>query len=697
MNLPIPSGFGVRCLARTPARVNGALTAFRYPMEPGSASAPATSPDALDALESQVLALLRGEPDGLELSTLRARIQGAEGDKLYHEAPPIDPSEGRHSTAELHRLLDMLAGATPEPPLTRTRAGYTLCRKGFRKNEPGVCPALIAALGSQNLRALFSDLWAVDALVWDKLEKASREELARLWLESPGRRLVQDLSVLDAMPHGARLGATDFSPARINAAVGLERLVTHDEIPNALRAHHELYLAVAGQEYLSIWEPKPDPTQRTQQIVRALELLEAGSPLGLRGAALRWLLDEAVDKPFYEVDGVRRDVREDLTMRLGTALRSWLAAPNENVSGRLETLALHHAARFVEGDTSEHATKRAWAIARWLQGCLRRSPFYGGDEEVLAAHLEARLSEAPTVTEGMDVLHPARFTLDDEGLSVAEISFVAAVILHYEQPRERQLLPTPMPIVHALRKLANRAATTAEKEADKARLAGHNALEWPKEDPIIVPLAARRLMTELRIGWLGHVGEEAQIDTLERFRKDPDEFGWVAFLMHREGKRLTAGARATAVTVFRDLAAANRVKPHLVGTFASGILVELSNDEVMFVLDIAAQSRPPWGPFVVDAVLGAMSTVQTNSLWSPAIERLVLWMEDTTADSKIRQNAALFAMRHLSAATKAPDRMKWLTRVADAAREQPFLTHTGLQGELRRLGLTKPNLPRTKP
>ncbi len=653
-------------------------------MEQGSA-------DTLDALETLVLARLRDDPDALDAEALRDFIRLAKHltGPLYHEPAPIDPSEGRHSTAELHRLLDMLEGEKHEPRRPRARAGYTLAPTGLRPNEPGVYPAFVAALGSRTLRARFGDLWAVDALLWDKLETASPRELATLWLESPGRRLVQDLRVLDLMAAGGRLGATDFSPARIDAAVGLES-ITKDDVPAAFREHRELYAAVPGQVYRALWQPKPEPTQHAEQIVRALELLETGSPLGLRGAALRWLLDEAVKNPFYEVDGAHRDVREDLTLRLGTALRTWLAAPNENASQRLETLALQHAARFVEDDTSDLATKRAWAIARWLQGCLRRSPFYGGDEEVLAAHLEARLSKTPTVPEGADVLHPARFSVDDRGLNVAEISFLAAVIVHYEQSRELQLLPTPMPIVQALRRLASRPITEAEEAADVARLAGRNALGWPAKDPIIVPLAARRLMTELRIGWPGHVTEEAQIDTLERFRKDHDQFKWVAFAVHREGELLTPEARKKAVEVFRELAPQKPLKARVIATFASGILEDLNDDDSAQLILLAHESNINWRPFVLDALANAAFQNNRAELFQCCLEELCNLMADENQTPKTRLNAALFAVQRI-APTKAPQREALQKRIAEIVAARSFPEHPELRSTVRRFGVAVPS------
>lgn len=699
MKLPIPSGFGVRCLAGMPARFRADFTASRPLMEQGSAPPAATSDDsdALDAVEVQVWRRFCDDADVPSIAQIRAFIAESctnSPPRLYSDPPPIDPSEGRHSAAEILCLLDVLAGAFPKIPQVRTRAGYVLGPKGFRPNEPGVEPAFVAALGAPNLRELFPDLWAIDALLWDKLDAASPKELARLWLESPGRRLVQDLRVLDLMPVGGKLGTTNFSPARIDAAIGLQQLGERD-FPTFLRAHHEFYLAVAGEQYLSLWEPQPLPEEKTKQIMRALKLLEEGSPLGLRGAALRWLLDTAVDKPHYDVEGSQRDLREDLAMRLGTALGTWLPDTNkEPIFRRLETLALHHAARFIGTDSTPEAVKRAWAIARWLQGCLRRSPFFGGDEEVLAAHLEARLSKQ-TLPNNADALHPLRFSLNDDGLNVAEVAFLAGLIVHYQQAREPRLLPTPLPIVHALQRLADRPVTDAEVMADQARLAGQNALGWPAEYPLMLPVAARRLMSERRIGWLRAVGQEAQIDTLQRFLSDPEEFRWMAFALQREGKHLKPEAKTFAVQVFHDLARSDRAKPHLLGTFAAGILGELSDDGISLALDIVDRSEPPWGPFVMDAIAGALEPVTKNNMWTLVIEKLIRCLEDVEASDKFRLNAALFAMRHISA-SRAPNREALLQRVAASSGVPPFSTHAGLQAEFRRLGLAKSNIARAK-
>lgn len=640
---------------------------------------PPSRPDALDALEAHALGLLR-EGAGAGWEQLLAAIDRIERDAgLYQPPPLLDPSEGRCSSAELRRLIDAARGAAPETPPPRTRAGYAL--EGTPAGEARVLNAFAAALGARGLREGFPDLWAVDAALWKELDKANVPELACLWLESPGRRLIQDIGVLSLLPHVGALGASDLSSSRLDAAAGLH-------LSEAPREHRELHLAVPG-DALDEWEPAP--ADKGEQVLRALHLLEEGSPLGLRSAALAWLLNRAADDPFYTVDGIRRDLRDDLPVRLTWALATWLPKTRADaIPRRLETLALQHAARIVAADPSKDATRRGWAIARWLQGCLRRSPFYGADEEVLAAHLGARLPAEPTpVPEGADALHPARFSLDEGGLDVAEIAFMAGVLAHYQRARDHTLLPTPVPLVHWLQWLAGRPVHLAAEEADAALAAGRNALGWPEGYPSAPPLAARRLMTDLRIGWLAHVRDGAQLDSIDRFARDPAHHAWLAFAIQREGQHLSSELRALAVEVFRKLGAASQVQPHVLATFGIGVLEGLTDQEAEQILDLAARADPSWRPFVVDALVDAAERAGRDAIWARSIERLLALMQEPHLDDKARLNAALFALRRASA-SKHAGRDAALSCIAALASVPPFSDHLGLRREIRRLGLSTP-------
>ena len=645
---------------------------------------PPSRPDALNALEALAKDLLRDDGASAAWDELLAAIDRAEQQgTLYQEPPPIDPSEGRKSSAELRRLIAAVRGTPPEPPPPRTRAGYVL--DGAPDGEARARPAFVAALGAARLRDAFPDLWALDAALWDKLDTADRRELARLWLESPGRRLIQDIGILRLLPHLGVLGASDLSPARLDAAVGLANVTAPPE-------HRELHLAVPGDAF-DTWEP--GPSDKRGPVLHALHLLEAGRPFGRRGAALAWLLNRAADEPFYTVDGIRRDLRDDLPVRLTWALARWLPeARADAIPRRLEALTLQHAARIVAADRSAAATRRGWAIARWLQDSLRRSPFYGADEEVLAAHLRARLPAEPQpLPEDADALHPARFSIDEHGLDVAEIAFMAGVLAHYQREHDRTLLPTPEPLVHWLQGLASRPVRDAEEKADQALAAGRNALGWPKDYSISPSLAARGLMTDLRIGWLAqaHVdaqtGFDAQLDSIERFARDPVRHAWCAFAVEREGQHLRSDVRGRAIEVFEALRAGGRAMPHVLATFGTGLLEALTVDQVDQILELTSRADPKWRAHVVDALVGAAERARRDAVWARAVEQLIALMQDATLPEKVRLDAALFAMRRASA-SKHPARDLSLQQIATLAAAPPFTDHLGLRREIRRLGLS---------
>jgi hypothetical protein len=662
----------------------GELLVSEVPMESPSnpAARPLSSSDALDDLEARALGMLREAGGGVAWDELLVAIDRAEHEgELYGQPPPIDPSEGRKSSAELRRLIAAIRGASPEPPPRASRAGYAL--EGAPEGEARARPAFAAVIGARGLRDAFPDLWALDAALWNALDTANPRDLARMWLESPGRRLMQDIGILRALPHTSTRGASDLSPERLDKAAGWK-------LADAPREHRELHLAIPGAA-LESWEPElADPGE---QVPHALRLLEEGSPLGLRGAALAWLLGRAAESPFYTFEGMRRDLREDLPVRLTWALARWLPDKSASViPRRLEAIAFQHAARLVASDPSADAARRGWALARWRQACLRRSPFYGADEEVLAAHLRARLPVEPQpVPEGADALHPARFTIDGDGLDVAETAFMAGLLAHYQ--REQTLLPTPEPLVHWLHWLAARPVRSAEEDADAALTDGRNALAWPARFSISPSLAARQLMTDLRIAWIAQAkvdaqsGFDPQRDAIERFARDPARHAWCAFAIEREGQHLRSEVRARAVEVFEALGSDAHVRPHVVATLGAGLLEALTDEQAARILVFADRAEPRWRAHLADAAVGAAERADRDAVWAHAIEHLIALMQDTALPEKVRLDAALFAMRRASA-SKLPARDPSLQKIATLAAAPPFTDHLGLRREIRRLGLS---------
>lgn len=668
-----------------------------------TASSPSPSrPDALDVFEARALALLDTAPEEGWDALLRDLSEAEARHHLYRNAPPIDPSEGRRSSTELRRLLDTLRGAAPSPPPPpRTRAGYAI--EGSPADGAEVAPAFVVALGGHDLRAGFPDLWAIDAALWDRLDDAEPRELARLWLESPGRRLVQDIEALADAPRAERLGASDLSLDRIYEAAGV-REMPHDldalvswfaAKPRHSDRWRELHAAIPGRS-LDAWAPR----STANEVPRALQIIDQGSPLGLRGAALAWLLDRAANEPFYEVEGLRRDLRDDLPSRLATALPLWLGEDAASVVSRdLETLALQHAARITATDPGPTTALRAWGVARWLQQCLRRSPYFGGDDEVILARLKALLpSEPATPSEVSDALHPARFRLDGSALDAAEIALLGGALAHYRkgsEPTGKTFLPTPLPLVRALSAIAVRPVRSGEDEAEAALAAGRNVLGWPSPH-LAAPLAARHVMTELNIAWMEACREAVQLETLQRFDTEPQRYAWVARAIFREGSRLTDAARERAASVLRRLLVdpAAPLGGHWLGTMAVGLLSDLSDEEVQRAAQSAQSAQngeKSWRAFILDAIAGAAESLERTAVWTYAVEQLLSLMQDTSVSKQDRLNAALFALRRASASRFA-GREALLGRLAQVAAAPPFSEHVGLRRELRRLGLPLPSM-----
>ena len=643
--------------------------------------------DKLDRLEAEVLRLYESKADPSSWGSLLETAS-----TLSPEPPPLDPERARFSSAELLLIVQAMGGPEAAPVPTgagSTRAGYRL--DGTPGNEDArVLPAFASFLAHGEpggwLKEILPDLWALDLEIWERLD-APRSELARLWLTSPGRRLVQDLDALDRIPASKALGATDASLERIYRAAGVFNVPASSEkmgpwIEARPAPWRELHAAVPG-ELLRHWAPLDDDPLRTWGI------LERGSPCFQSGAALAWLLDRAMDDPFYETGGIRRDLRDELTSRLAGALEA-TSRRGADFSKSLEALLLQHAARICEQDNTPGAIQRCWGVARWLHGCLTRSPFFGGDEEGLAARLRALLPEGGTpCPDDADPLHPCRFSYDGTGRDVRELALVSGALFHYRREAAERLQPTPLPLVEALRRVAGRCLSHEELELE--RLAGAGAeteIFWPA--PYIpAPLVARWLMTDLGISWLQHVGEQAQLESLSLFENAPMRHaGWLPFAVFKEGKELPDSLTKPAASIWSALSAADDpgLPPHALALMAIGLLPLLEEHEKMRAIEIAADSDDRWLPRVLDALAGEAEHEDRTDLWKKALDLLLVMVEDEAVKPCLRLEAALYALRRASA-SRSPGRNEALGRLTRSAGRPPFSTHLGLRRELRRLGL----------
>ena len=654
---------------------------------------------------------------------------------LQFQPPLLDPDAARHSSAELRQLIFAFRDETGVPPQSsasaaeETRAGYAI--EGSRgTGETRVLPAFAEALARResprNLRDTFPDLWAVDAALWRELgaPKASHAALARSWLTSPGRRLTQELSVLRTVADRKLLGASDFSWQGLCLAAGPLPGESAWREPGLAR-WRELHAAIPGA-VLEQWSPSSE-----NDVSGVLRILEGrrGDPVCLRGAALAWLLNRAATEPLYELDGLQRDLREDLL----PALVSAFPAPKDERYGelraaaRLETVALQHAARLVSGLSDEQALARAWSLARWIQSCAFRSPFFGGDEEALAARLRALLpEESSKVSVRGDVLDPARIRDDDQGLAIEDLALVAGAIEHYvsraDAPRH-VLLPTPPPLVRALRSVAGRRVRQQEWEAEELLARGEemdeasalvppqptpdggepsmplsrrrpgNALGW-KGHHVAPPLAARWLMTYHNISWLAETPDVWE-ESLRCFEQHPMRYRWLASALYGEREALSEPLRKRAASAWRYVRqtparglSGNEALPLM----AAAVLDRLSAEEERELVAMTEELAPDLRHYVLEALALAAERYSRPELWREALEALLGMLGDEHLETPERTRAALLVLRRVSALPSARlERALYLQRITALVALPPFSLSVGLRRELRKLGVALPH------
>lgn len=664
---------------------------------------------ALEALEKQALDLAtQRSPEGLTWEELQAKLSNSGLSKLA----PLDPDAARQSGEEFDLLLKALrqVPSVQVPALSgqTARAGYLI--EGERGlSEARVRPAFAEALAvhasASSLLRDFPDLWAVDLGLWQQLVSGARDfrALALSWLSSPGRRLVQDLSVLhhDNPPHKRQFGASDFSPERLEAVTGPLPL---QQSASDLRGQpwHELHAAVPGGALLG-WLPA------NEDVSSVLRILEGrrGDPVFLRGAALAWLLDRAATHPIYALEELQRDLREDLMLAFTNGFpdaRDESRHAQLRAATRLETVCLQHTAHLTVRE-GRYDTAYCWNVARWLQGCTFRSPFFGGDEEALTARLRALLPpDASAIPSREDVLDPSLLGDDGEGLDLAELALVTGAARHYwPEASHPQLRPTPLPLVNALRRVAARVLNAGEAKAEAllARAqapAPHtaepehpvlNALRW--EAPHLAPpLVARWLMSNHRIAWLLHASPEARQECLRLFVQKPERHEWLAFALYNEGRELDATTRAEAAKSWRE--AVQVTQGHLgsqgaLALMAAGLLDQLSTEEALHAALLAQRAAPDWRHRTLEALAEAAEKQDLSPPWAAALDGLLRMCEDEGLEAQERMKAALLALRQASA-TRRPERTEYLQRLANVAFLPPFNQNVALRRELRRLGLS---------
>jgi hypothetical protein len=411
------------------------------------------------------------------------------------------------------------------------------------------------------------------------------------------------------------------------------------------------------------------------------------------------------------MDGLQRDLREDLLPALLAAFPPPEDRPRHIqlvASAQLEGVCLLHAARLTSRDASTLSVPRTWSLARWIQSCTFRSPFFGGDEQALTARLRALLPKE-TIPCREDILDPARL-VDEEAAGLSDLALVAGLQQHYLPGASHpKLLPTPLPLVHALRRVADRTLTEGEREAE-ALLGGlqdaspkevgtkahaGDALGWPGHH-IAPPLVARWLMTEQRISWLKTAPVEARRESLRFFERHPQRFPWVAFAFIAEGAALDAAAREEASRSWREVVAgvgpdSSRASDLLAKAalthMAAGVLDCLSDAEAGLAVELSQWADIRWRHRALESLAEAADRLAREAAWNAAMDALLALVEEAGLDAQERTKAALLALRRASASTRS-GHTAYLKRLATLAARPPFSHNVALGRELRRLGVS---------
>ncbi len=643
------------------------------PPHPSDRPAPASGPDDLDPQELVAAVALRKA----DVSALDQLSQDLANRATAH--PPAEPEAGRRSFGELLTLLRAGRDKTGGAATLGARGGYVVegaPERGTAQVRPAFAESLAAATPGNALRSAFADIWAIDLDVWRALEQPC-EEIAALWLSSPGRRLLQELRILRAMP-GSPRGATELSTERIHRAAGVwgAPLVSDQAKfaawaaaqPASWRTFHLCIPGLAATHW---------STSDVAGALHALDLAEEGVPASIRGAALGWLLRRANENPHYETRGISRDLRDELAARLQDAV-TLDGASAARAPAQLEELTLSHASQIQAGDTEPGNVFRCWAVAHWLAACLWRSPFFGGDEPTLVARLRALPAEpvAPR-----DALDPALFSQD--GLSVSEVAFVGGALAHTARKGGVAVVP-PSPLVGEMRLIAERnTLRPGEERAEDLLFEGKNELGWiaPHVAP---PLVARLWLTERQIPWLARASSETQMHMLHLLSTHPKRFGWCCFAFMEEGPGLTLQTKESACEAWKSLWLNEELDAYERCAFGVGILEGLDDSGANDVLNLAVAAEGTWSPFLLDILAKRADSFGRDELWRKAVHLLLNLAENRGASETLRLNGALFAAWRLSSKSNIQAE---LARLGDLSRVPPFSRHPGLQRELRRRGL----------
>lgn len=653
----------------------------------------------------------QGNPQQNQIQELEERV--ITWLRTGESVPVVPPAIGDVSDFEMCRLEELrclvgesLSIGTSAVP----RAGFLLEGSPGR-GDARVRPGLAWCLGQQIHRAdpadaaqlpsHFDDLWSIDLSVWaqcrvpppyDQRDRRLRA-LAVRWLRSPGRKLVLDLGYLNSESNGDR----ELDANSLRAAVGLGGIAGGSAV-----SPYWLELSRCQPSIrLKKWEPAteesptdspsaPDSLPGPSSYLRALDLLEGGSPFLLRGAALRWLLTRLDSAPVFQYAGVARSLKDELPLRLATAFDQWDKAEARSEMA-LEGACLAHASILARRHLQDVETHDLWGTARWIQQCATRSPFHGGDAEILTARLTARLPETLESGVSPDLLDPSNYGEGKIALSDLALLMATSAIDDGAGSTKTLLLP----LSRQLQKVARRGLTPFECQFEavfQAEGSTKATFAWstPHAAP---PWVARWLLTHRRVSWLDDVSSEGRQECVQVLRDAPDRYGWLGFAVQAETSVLKDDFRRDLLDVWRDKSKDPQAKPEEWAALSVGVVSLMNEADWDAALKLCVRAGGKWTPFLLDALSKEAKRLELPR-WRQAMEKLVDWTEKAEGggapqDTGARLTAALLILQQLAPApgattSVAPDLRD---RTRSLLTQDPFRSQPSLQREARRLGI----------
>ena len=242
---------------------------------------------------------------------------------------------------------------------------------------------------------------------------------------------------------------------------------------------------------------------------------------------------------------------------------------------------------------------------------------------------------------------------------------------HGVRPRRGQLaptlLPTPLPIAERLQALAWSPGTRPR--------ARPNALGWQREDDW--PWAARRLCSELKIGWRGRAPSHVVNEVLGDFGSFPDRRLWLAETIYHERTEMGVEVADRVLALWRSL---DLDPPRAVTLLAASVASRMGPTDAAKALAQGRKVEADWQPWLAWAVADGQPAVAAE-----ALDQLFFLLRNPA--DRVRIDAALVAAR-LVAASKDSAREEYVESLIEALKDRFFQQNPHLRRELKRLGLT---------